>query len=345
MAKNKSAPFRLNSPLFKHSMIWIFFALFAFIVDPPLGPLFVKITGTILIVFGYAYVYYTILFFILPKFYQKKTLLIFFSFIAFLGYLLLDYLTFVQFIEKYITNKWFTYASLYHSITTELLTYSLIYVAALGAYQNKIGSQKLLLKSQKEKSLLSAELEFIRNQFNSNMTFDFLTICQEQVKEDSNETAEGLSVFSRMLRYSTGINSTEKVLLLKEVEYIQDFIQLQKLLNSEISTNIILKNNNLNSVYILPRILIGFVENAFKHGDTVSTEFPIQIELYTTANELHFKVSNKKNHQKMIESSGIGNYNLKQHLELLYKNKYSLEVEDLRDTYTCYLKFPLSKSA
>jgi LytS/YehU family sensor histidine kinase len=212
---------------------------------------------------------------------------------------------------------------------------------ALGAYQNKIGSQKLLLKNQKERLLLITELELLRNQFNSNITFDFLKLCQDQVRNNSSDIADGIAIFSSMLRYSTNIKSNEKVPLFHEIEYIKNFISLQKLLNSATKVELSIEGDCIAYTNILPRILIGFVENAFKHGDTVSHEIPVLIELKSSMTELSFRVSNKKSTYKKFESSGIGNYNLKQHLELFYKNRYSLEIKDSKDVYISQLKLSL----
>ena len=205
-------------------------------------------------------------------------------------------------------------------------------------YKTKI--EKLKLKSNKEKDLKLKELDFLRNQFNTNITFDFLNHCHDIIQKESVDTADGISTFSKMLLYSLNNKLSEKTLLKNEVLYIEDFIKIYRLLNenTQVNLEIIYASEN---IYVFPGILIGFVENAFKHGDLHSLDHPITIKLDASTEQIDFTVTNKKNKHKIIESSGIGNHNLKQQLELLYKDKYTLKIDDLEETYSCAIKILL----
>jgi LytS/YehU family sensor histidine kinase len=134
----------------------------------------------------------------------------------------------------------------------------------------------------------------------------------------------------------------EKVKLLTEVEYIEDFIKLQRLLSSDVNINFTLSGNDFDRILIFPGILIAPVENAFKHGNLHSEENPIQVELKCSYKYLTLSVLNEKNKHKINEPSGIGNNNLKQQLDLLYKDKYYLSVKNEDCTYSCELKLALS---
>src|SRR6185295_7338166 len=113
-------------------------------------------------------------------------------------------------------------------------------------------------------------------------------------------------------------------------------------LSTDVKINFIKVGDNLDNILIFPGILITPVENAFKHGNIHSKENPVKIELVSTFEYITFKVLNKKNKHKINEPSGIGNNNLKQQLDLLYKSKYTLTIKDDEDDlYSCELKIYL----
>jgi two-component system LytT family sensor kinase len=329
-----------NKKALNHFIFWIIMSFVIFIINPFRGAIIIQIIGILLTVLSYAVIYYIGLYFIFPKFYRQIFHLFIAVFLSFIFFISLDFLILEKFLGHYNNANSISNRSWTVILIPEFFLFSFILMPALGAYQNKIGIEKLKLKGEKEKKLRLKELEFLRNQFNSHITFDFLNRCHDLVHKESLETSEAIEVFSRMLRYSLNSKAQEKVQLKGEIEYIQDFIKLQKLLSTEVMVNLSIKGND--SIYILPRILIGFVENAFKHGDLHSVDHPISIELNTTTEYLDFTVTNKKNKHKIIEPSGIGNFNLKQQLELLYKNKYTLKIDDMDSIYSTSLRLKLS---
>jgi two-component system LytT family sensor kinase len=330
----------LNKKTLNHFIFWISFAFIVFIIDPPRGPILIQIGGVFLLVSNYVFTYYINLHIIFPNFYTKQLYLLFAIVIFFALFMFFDFLIWDKFLGPYNRVKSSFASNWVTMIIPQFFLFSFIAMPALGAYQNKIGIEKLKLKGEKEKKLRLKELEFLRNQFNSHITFDFLNQCHTLIHKDSTETAEAIEIFSRMLRYSLNSKAQEKVQLKGEIEYIENFIKLQKLLSTDVMVNLSVKGDG--TIYILPRILIAFVENAFKHGDLHSTDHPISIELNTTEEYLHFTVTNKKNKHKIIEPSGIGNFNMKQQLELLYKNKYTLTISDEDTLYSTHLKLQLT---
>jgi sensor histidine kinase YesM len=130
----------------------------------------------------------------------------------------------------------------------------------------------------------------------------------------------------------------EKVLLKNEIKYVEDFILLQKLLSSDINVKFIVTGSISENIQILPRILVVFVENAFKHGNPYSSTNPIRIELNYLEGVLIFRVINEKNKKPIMEISGIGHHNLREHLELFYKDNYSLEISQDENIYCSNLR-------
>ncbi len=332
----------LQKKITKHILFWSILITYVSIIDPIKGTLWGKVFGTFLIMFRYAFAYYVEVAIIFPNFSKNKIILTLLICLTFLFYFLLCHLTYASFLSKDSIKSSFEGMSTFSVIVSNAIMFSIISVMALGAYQNKIGIDKLKFKSEKEKALLFKEVGFLKNQFNSHITFNFLNYCYSRIHKNSIETAEAIEVFARMLRYSLNNKVYEKVLLKKEIEYIEDFITLQKLLSNYANINFCILGEDNNSIYILPRILIVFVENAFKHGDLHSIENPITIQLYSSTEYIEFKVTNKKNKHKIAEVSGIGHSNLKQQLELQYKNKYILEIDDNNTSYSSNFKLMLN---
>lgn len=329
-----------SKTFFNHLTFWIILSFAIHIIDPSPVPLKIEIGLVVLAILNYSFLYYFCLHFIFPRFYTKKLLLVLICILAYIVFVLFGYFIYDVFLYHFTGEKGFSEMNFTFLLINQLFLYSFILVAALGAYQSKIGIEKLKLKNIKERELKLRELDFLRNQFNTNITFDFLNHCHDVIKNESENTAHGINTFSKMLLYSLNNRISEKTLLKNEIQYIENFIKIYKLLHNNILVTFEITNPS-KYIYIFPGILIGFVENAFKHGDLHSPTHPITITLNASEEQINFKVSNKKNKHKLIESSGIGNHNLKQQLELLYKNKYKLRIDDQEDTYACEIKLLL----
>jgi len=159
------------------------------------------------------------------------------------------------------------------------------------------------------------------------------------------ETAEGISKLSGLMRYLIYETKTEYISLEKEIEHIRNFIELQKLRFSErdeqdISFSV---SGETANKFIPPMLFIPFIENAFKFGLSVSQKSMIKIDIQIKEKELDFIVKNTINKKRIIdsESSGIGISNVKKRLELLYPNAYWLQITKDEQFFIVHLKFPL----
>ena len=159
-------------------------------------------------------------------------------------------------------------------------------------------------------------------------------------RKKSDLLESSLIKLSSLLRYML-YETEEKVSLQKEVEYLQSYIDLQK---QRFGNNVSIKScmQKIDKSYeIEPMLLIPFVENAFKHGTSFVAKVPgsnlvlynsaeIDIELTAEKNELRFIVKNKYNenpNEVTDKTSGIGLTNVNRRLDLLYKNRHSLNIE------------------
>lgn len=180
----------------------------------------------------------------------------------------------------------------------------------------------------------SAELSTLRSQINPHFLFNALnTLYAVAMKENSEKTADGIQKLGDMMRFMLHENNQERIPLSKEIEYLHNFLDLQRMRldeshDIEIRVNI---QDAIQEIYIAPMLLNPFVENAFKHGISFRNPSWIYITLTQDATKLYFKAHNSI-HQKAAgdpekDHSGIGLENVKKRLELLYPNRHTLDIQ------------------
>ncbi len=188
------------------------------------------------------------------------------------------------------------------------------------------GTEKALVKSK-------ADLQFLRSQINPHFLFNVLnTLYGTALQENAERTATGIQKLGDMMRFMLHENNLDFIDMRKEVEYLENYIALQKL-RTQSSPGIIIKDNiqGQNCNYkIAPMLLIPFVENAFKHGISLTEKSWIIIDLECNENSILFEVRNSM-HQRTEndpeqEKSGIGFKNVLERLKLLYPGKFQISV-------------------
>jgi two-component system, LytTR family, sensor kinase len=197
---------------------------------------------------------------------------------------------------------------------------------------------------EKENERLKSELSFLRSQISPHFMFNLMNSLVSLNRKKSNLVEPVLLKMSDLLRYMLYEKDDKQISLENEVKYLENYIDLQKIRFADYVEIEFLVHQPLLSKNIEPMLLIPFVENAFKHGVGMVEKPIIKIELYTTANQLQFKVANKFSVDKQEVkdgASGIGLANVKRRLELLYPNQYVLNVEDKDNLYTTDLKLNL----
>jgi LytS/YehU family sensor histidine kinase len=161
----------------------------------------------------------------------------------------------------------------------------------------------------------------------------------------SENTTEVIAKLSQMMRYMIYDSNHPKVLLKKEIDYMLNYISLERLrLNDQVPIRFNVTGNTEN-VWITPLIFITFLENAFKHG--VSNSNPkawVSISIALEGNACVYIVENSKSGESKegIEKSGIGLRNVQRRLELSYPGAHTLETTDAPDKYIVKLNLDLS---
>ncbi|MCB0837569.1 MAG: histidine kinase [Bacteroidetes bacterium] len=196
-----------------------------------------------------------------------------------------------------------------------------------------------------EQEKLKAELSALKHQINPHFLFNILNgLYGLAFQNDDEPTAEGIAKLSQLMRYMLYESNDPKVPLGKEVNYIENYIDLQKLrLPKSVEINFSV-NGRIEDKQIVPMILITFVENAFKHGISTANPSHIHISINVLENDLVFKVNNsnhRSNNASGHNMGGIGLRNVKKRLDLLYKKSYNLTIDQNDDFFEVNLTIAL----
>jgi two-component system, LytTR family, sensor kinase len=194
-----------------------------------------------------------------------------------------------------------------------------------------------------ENNLKQAQLQYLRNQINPHFLFNTLNFFYGQILPVSPTTADGILHLANIMRYA--LNDKErnaKALLEEEVEHIRNFIQLYRLRFGKRLQVKFEVTGDINFRMILPLVLITFVENSFKYGDLFDADHPVMIRLQVDDEYLCFYTHNKKKVGPMeFSSNGIGIGNTRRRLDLVYQDRYALDIEDGTRFYSSTLKIKL----
>jgi len=294
---------------------------------------------------------YVSIYFLLPKFLIKRKFVVFI--ISYLILLLIVSICIQRpIIFFYVEPNYFPdwHSEGYFTITELMNTILDVNIAAViplgySFFKFYYNSQQRALALEKEK--IEAELIQLRNQVHPHFLFNTLNNLYALIIKKSDTAEVAVLKLSKLMRYMLYEANVPKVSLKKEIAYLKNYVDLEKLRFETIID--ISFNSELDKDYqISPFLLIPFVENAFKHGTSMSKKSWIVINIFAKQKELVMQVENAKltnNNQQEELIGGIGFNNVKKRLNLLYSNKHSLHIEDNELSYEVILKLNLTKAS
>jgi len=191
---------------------------------------------------------------------------------------------------------------------------------------DKIRTEQLM--KERENENLKTELSFLRSQVSPHFLFNVLNNLVAMARLKSDQLEPSLIRLSGLMRYMLYESDEASVTLLRETEYINSYIELQKIRYAS-SLFIHLDMDPGDSQRIEPMLLIPFIENAFKHGTGAIDDPAIDISLKISEGLIDFRVKNKydpANEEIKDLTSGIGLPNVERRLNLLYDQKHILTI-------------------
>ena len=231
----------------------------------------------------------------------------------------------------------FSYINVFWDSLVNILFWVVLIVGAKLVLE-RIRSQRYIEQIENEKAI--NELNFLRAQFNPHFLFNSINSIYAHIDKSNKQARNMLLVFSDMLRYQLYECNVEQIALSKEINYIKNYITLQKSRLDERIQVCFCADENTSNIQIAPLILITFIENAFKHiGFDENKQNHIEIKLHHDEWGLVFTINNTKCNSvhSMEGASGLGVANAKRRLELLYPGKHNLQIDEQENNYSVSL--------
>ncbi|MES2111355.1 MAG: histidine kinase [Bacteroidota bacterium] len=204
---------------------------------------------------------------------------------------------------------------------------------------DRIKSQRYIEQIEMEKA--ANELNFLRAQFNPHFLFNSINSIYAHIDKSNKNARDMLLVFSEMLRYQLYECNVEQIELERELNYIRNYISLQKSRVDERIRVTFCGDGISGNLKVAPLLLITFIENAFKYvGFNEGKENCIEIKLSYRDDSLEFSCFNTKDSYMAAaaaNASGLGIANAKRRLELLYPDKHRLDIANNDRDYSVTL--------
>ena len=330
------------SPRQLQLLVWGAIFLINFFSLLPMDGLLQSIVYTVLNTFFYAVIIYGNIDFLFPRLYQRKKIGLY----ILTSLLLLAAIgLFKTWIGQVIYNAWF--AKKYYELTWQNAVYvtvgcavafilSFVFRIALAYFTLKRQAQQM----QEQKSLV--ELNLLKSQVQPHFLFNTLNNIYYEAFREAPRTALLIGRLSEIMRYFVDESPKEKVVLATEIQFLENYIALEKIRIRHGVDVIFLKECNVNHL-IPPMLLMTFVENIFKHGiDRSGTDNKVTLTLVEKEGYLIFQTENDLQEDPVAASSqGFGLENLQRRLNLLYGGRTQLNVSRSEKTFHAYLKIPL----
>jgi two-component system, LytTR family, sensor histidine kinase AlgZ len=200
-------------------------------------------------------------------------------------------------------------------------------------------------KKEIENEKLTAELGFLKAQVNPHFLFNTLNNMYYLATVNSPKTPEVIDKLSQMMRYMLYDTNHQKVPLTKEIDYMKNYIDLEKLrLENQLPINFV-TTGNIDGIQIVPLIFITFLENAFKHGVSNNSKNAfVNISIDMNGKKCIYIVENSKlptKTENTNEKSGIGLQNVNRRLDLSYPDNYKLDIIENETSYKVILSLNL----
>lgn len=213
--------------------------------------------------------------------------------------------------------------------------------AAVILFSLLLRMRQRLFRAQEDR--LNAELSSLKAQINPHFLFNTLNSIYALAVKKDDKTADAVINLSELMRYIIKDAHNNKVALEKELNYISNYVDLQRSRLGNTARIHFDAIGNPAGKEIAPLILITFIENAFKYGINPDEDSEISIQIKVSAADLRLEVYNKKvKTSNNKQSTGVGIENTEERLQLLYPSKHSLIINDNNSYYSVNLTIMLS---
>ena len=328
-----------------HVLLWVLYYVFWVLMYIQYYPSFWGLFLVVSVYFFFqASAFYPTAYYLFPRYLYKQKFGTFFLLFALLVIVLSvaqGYILYLMFMNRPGVPKEYTNFS-------NMMQYSFISIVTMVGL---LAGAKLIIEKVRsdranrvrDQQRLESELQYLKAQVNPHFLFNAINSVYFLIKKDPNLAAETLIKLSDLLRFQLYDCSDEKIAIEKEIEYLNNFITLEKVRKGEKVKVQVNFQEGLSGFYISPFLLIPFIENAFKHvSNLANAENKITIHVKRVGDELIASIENTVEKILRNEVGGIGLKNVKRRLELLYPETHQLTFHEDAEKYCVNLSLRIA---
>ncbi|MDB5014097.1 MAG: sensor histidine kinase [Daejeonella sp.] len=328
---------------FQHILFWCCMLMFQTFIDASYSLEFSKFLIIQLFRLPVALlVVYFNLYFLLPRFLLKN------KYAAYLGSLFTSMIfagILQRFVVVYFIVPIYPFYCTLNFFNFYIIGYDIIAIYPVVALTSAIKLLRNWYKVQSrhqelEKESMDAELKFLKTQINPHFFFNTLNNLYALTLIKSDDAPKVVLKLSGLMDYMLYEGNAPYVSLKREVEHVENYLALEKLRfgdRLDLKLNI---NGELGDKEIAPMLILPFLENSFKHGvsELIQNCF-VYIDLIVLKDELILSVENSKPDESAAakEKECIGLKNVKRRLDLLYKNRFRIDIVDNTSSFKVVL--------
>jgi two-component system LytT family sensor kinase len=266
-------------------------------------------------------------------------------------------LSLITFVISYVTQNFIYFESweqfskdlslsplLLADMTINAITYYMFIGIGLSVKMIKMwmNSEQKVISLEQEN--LKAKLNSLKSQVNPHFLFNTFNNLYVLSKTNPRIASEMILGFADLMRYQLNESDKERVAIENEIDYIQNFLTLEKLRKDKLDIKIKYDKVSVKGLEIEPLLFVTLIENAVKHGSQQMENPFIHVMIERNNGSFSFEVINSKPEVSLLgkeESTGKGLDNLKKRLNLSYPQKHSLELRDQKTIFTAKLQIEL----
>lgn len=326
-----------------HSLLWLSYLTLLIVAGDDSGNFWFTLSNNLVRLLFFAAAVYFNLLYLIPQFLAKKRFLLYFLYLLLTAVVITPLEVFVLYV-KMIGSPQSQAALLQRQVDHFIFVFFILGFATLA----KITKEWLLqqrIQSRLERQNMQSELRFLRSQINPHFLFNTLNSLYALTLKKSDQAPAIVLRLSEMMRYMLYECNERQVPLLKEVKYIQNYLELERIRHgAKADIQFTLENTEIEAYRIAPLMFIPFLENSFKHGlsNQIDSGF-VHIRLNIVDNTVDFNIENSKPSLRdpHYHQGGIGLKNVRRRLDILYPNAHDLHIEDRPSSYYVHLKIHL----
>lgn len=229
----------------------------------------------------------------------------------------------------------------YHFVLCLISTFTILSLFLVRQYSHELNK-----RNETQLLLSQMNLKFLHAQLNPHFFFNMFNNLYGVSLTDPERTPGLILKLSELMRYQLESGNKELVTIGEEITFIENYIAMeQERIGKRCEINYSYPDNRklLSNYTIAPLILITLVENAFKHSVTINNKWFVNILISIENDHLVIKINNSISDEKLKNpSTGIGLFNIKERLKMLYDSNYELSINADQHNYSTTLKLTLN---